>query len=73
VQRELEQVRTRGRTPEEVYSELEQLRALQRTMSPRLEPSVGSLVLRGAVRTLILWGILVLAFLGIWVFLGPVR
>jgi len=58
---------------EEVQSELEQMRALQRTLSPRLEPSVGSLVLRGAVRTLILWGILVLAFLGIWVFLGPVR
>ena len=63
------------RTPssDEVQRELEQVRALQHTISPRLEPSVGSLVLRGAVRTLILWGILVLAFLGIWVFLGPVH
>ena len=58
---------------DEVQRELEQARAMQRSFSPRLEPSVGSLVLRGAVRTLILWAILVLAFLGIWVFLGPVR
>jgi hypothetical protein len=58
---------------DEVERELARVRGIQRSISPHFEPSVGSLVLRGAVRTLILWAVLVLGFLGIWVFLAPVR
>ena len=62
---------------EQLRRELEQLRAAQPEPAPAPppapQPSVGQLLGKRALRVLLLWAVLVLAFGAIWLFLGPSR
>jgi hypothetical protein len=64
---------------EELRRELERLRAAQPAASlaseapAPLQPSVAQLLRNRVLRALLLWALLILAFLAIWQFLGPSR
>ncbi len=53
----------------ELERELEALRAVQPPAPP--QPSVGNIVKRRALRAVILWAVLVVAFLALWQFIVP--
>ena len=54
---------------EDLRRELEQVRVASPRVEQPPQPSVGRLVAKGAIRPLVLWGILILMFLAIRQFL----
>ena len=55
---------------DDVQRELEQVRAAQPQQPTSPQPPVRKLLLKGGLRLLLLWAILILMFIGIWFFLN---